>query len=211
VQPTRKREITLTADQIDKMGNVAVFFAEHISELNKTKLLKLVYLTEELFVKKHATPFLGLPFHAWKFGPVQKELYVNLDPTLISENKHERSVLADYITVEQAINGTFLIRPLKTFDDGDFSDDEIATMSHIATTYKYHDGNQLIFITHKGTSLWYKTIIKEDGLWERFEKQLQSTSDVVLDFADLIENPEIKEFYYNQMEILRFSNSLKSA
>lgn len=208
---TRKREFALTSDQVEKLGNTAIFFAENINELNKTKLLKLVYLTEELFVKKHATPFLGLPFHAWKFGPVQKELYVNLDPSIISKTSEERpSMLADYITMEKGLNETYLIKPLKPFCDDNFSDDEISTLTHISQAYKYHDGKQLVFITHKGTSLWYKTVIKEDGLYEKFEKQLQSTSDIVLDFADLIERDEIKEFYYNQIDLLEYSNSLKA-
>ncbi len=68
MQLTRKRIETLTIDQIEKLGNTASFFAQNINGLNKTKLLKLVYLSEELFVKKHASPFLGLPFHAWKLG-----------------------------------------------------------------------------------------------------------------------------------------------
>jgi uncharacterized phage-associated protein len=206
----KRKQAVLAAHQIEKMGNVAVFFATHIYELNKTKLLKLVYLAEELFVKKHATPFLGLPFHAWKFGPVQKELYVNLDPESIANKTDENlSILSGYITMDNS-SGTYVIKPLKTFNDDNFSDDEVATLEHISSAYKYHDGNQLIFITHKGHSLWYKTVVKEAGLLERFEQQLQSTSDIILDFGDLFEDPSYKEMYYSQMDIFEFSNSLKS-
>ena len=206
----KKKVETLTIDQVEKLGNTAIFFAQNIYELNKTKLLKLVYLSEELFVKKHASPFLGLPFQAWQFGPVQKELYFNLDPNLINSDSDDRpSILADYIAMSKKANGNYIVKPRKNFSDDNFSDDEMSTISHIADTYKNHDAKQLVFITHKGTSLWYKTIIKENGLLERFEKKIQSTSDITLDFADLLESESAKEFYYSQLDLLEYSNSLK--
>ncbi len=199
----------LTLDQIEKLGNTALFFAHNIYELNKTKLLKLVYLCEEYFVKKYAAPFLGLPFQAWQFGPVQKELFVNLDPESILELNQKQSILSDYITVTLEGNNRYHIKPLKEFQDDNFSDDEISIMEHIAQTYKYHDANNLISITHKGTSLWYNTVIKEIGLMDRFEKKIQAVSDIKLDFADLLEGEPAKNYYYSQLEMLEFSNSLK--
>ena len=209
VQLQKRYSDTLTYNQVQKLGNTAVFFAKNILDLNKTKLLKLVYLCEELFVKKYASPFLGLPFYAWKFGPVQKELYINIDPSLISEEAPEHpSLLADYIATRKAGN-SYQVIALKEFNDDDFSDDEISIMNHIAQTYKNHGGSMLVSLTHKDTSLWYRTVIKEAGLLERFEKQIQSASDLTLDFADLLDDEDAKNFYYSQLEMLEFSNSLK--
>ncbi len=208
----KNKNSNISLDQINRMGNVAIFFAENTIELSKTKLLKLVYLAEELFVKKHASPFLGVPFNAWQLGPVQRELFTNLDVALInSTDGQNSSLLSEYITLELHPSNKYFIKKLKNFNDDEFSDDEISTLSHIANEYKYHEANHLIFITHKGSSLWYKTVIKEEGLLERFESKKQTVSDIVLDFADLIENEKIKEFYYNQLDLLEYTNSLKYA
>ena len=188
---------------------MAVYFAENTVGLTKTKLLKLVYLSEELFVKKHAFPFLGVPFHAWQFGPVQPELWANLDTTGDTNEPTNFSILSDYITLSQDFEGRYRIKGLKKFDDGEFSDDEISTLEHISDQYKFHDGRDLKFITHKGLSLWYKTVIKENGLLDRFESKKQTISNIVLDFADLFEDENIKQFYYGQMDLLEYTNLLK--
>ncbi len=208
----KQKNSVLSFDQINRMGNVAIYFAENTIELSKTKLLKLVYLAEELFVKKHASPFLGVPFTAWQFGPVQAELWANLDAAILnSTDEHNSSLLSDYIALEQHPSNKYFIKKLKEFNDDEFSDDEISTLSHIAAQYKYHEAGHLVSITHKGTSLWYKTVIKEDGLLERFESKKQTVSNLILDFADLIENEKIKEFYYNQLDLLEYTKSLKYA
>ena len=154
-------------------------------------------------------PFLGLSFHAWKFGPVQIELYANLDPTSLGINTDNNpSILSKFITLKEEGNN-FLIQSLRSFDDSNFSDDEIDTMENIAKTYQYHDAKQLVFITHKGSSLWYKTVLKENGLIDKFEKGLQSNSDLILDFSDQMQDENVKNFYYTQLELLEFSHSLK--
>jgi hypothetical protein len=47
-----------STDTINKTGNAIIYFALHINNLSKTKLLKLLYLVEEQSVKKYGTPFL---------------------------------------------------------------------------------------------------------------------------------------------------------
>jgi len=201
----------LSFEQIDKLGNTALYFAEHIYELNKTKLLKLVYFCEEFSVKKHASPFLGLPFNAWKFGPVQEELWISLDPELyFSRNTEERaSKLFEYIKIEPSGNNQYHIKPLKSFDDGQFSDQDMEIMELVAKEYKYHDAKQLVYLTHKPGTLWHKTVSKEVHLLEKFNQNLQSRSDLVLDFSDLLENEDARERYKAHVEVQDFWWSLK--
>lgn len=207
----RKINTNLSPDQINRMGQVAIFFAHNTYELTKTKLLKLVYLAEELFVKKHASPFLGVPFNAWQFGPVQKELWVNLDPTLINADGDSSGILSKYLTVTKDANNRYFIKSDCAFCDDEFSEDEIATLTHIAEEYKYHEAQHLVFITHKGSSLWYKSVIKVPGLMDQFERKEATVSDVILDFGELFENSDIKDFYYSQLDLLEYSKSLKYA
>lgn len=79
-----------TKDDIAKIGNTLVYFAERVPELSKTKLLKLVYLLEETTVRRCARPFLNLDFEVWKLGQVAKDLFVDLSST-------EQYMLKDYV------------------------------------------------------------------------------------------------------------------
>jgi uncharacterized phage-associated protein len=74
-----------TKDQLAKLGNAIIFLCDRIKPLSKTKLLKLIYLIEELSVKKHGVPFFNIRFDVWKLGPVSRDLYAEItsEPTLL--------------------------------------------------------------------------------------------------------------------------------
>ena len=42
-----KQYVQYREDQLEKLGNTAVYLSDHISDLSKTKLLKLLYLLDE--------------------------------------------------------------------------------------------------------------------------------------------------------------------
>lgn len=70
-----------TVSDKEKLGNVVVYIANHVPDLSKTKLLKLLYFMEEYSVKRFHTPFLGLPFEVWQAGPVVKDVFIDLSET----------------------------------------------------------------------------------------------------------------------------------
>ncbi|MBP6431602.1 MAG: DUF4065 domain-containing protein, partial [Ferruginibacter sp.] len=60
---------SFTTQQLNKLGNTLIYLANNVGELNKTKILKLLYLIEEKAIKKFGYPFFGFNFQLWKFGP----------------------------------------------------------------------------------------------------------------------------------------------
>ena len=46
--------IKFTNEQLEKIGHTVVYLAERIPELSKTKLLKLLYILDEISIKKSA-------------------------------------------------------------------------------------------------------------------------------------------------------------
>src|SRR5437762_1520053 len=77
-----------TKDQINKIGNAIIYLSEKITDLNKTKILKLLFLLEEACIKKYGHPFFGIDFQLWKHGPVVKDIFIDLSdesPTLLKE------------------------------------------------------------------------------------------------------------------------------
>src|SRR5690349_13795289 len=82
------RNKAFTRDQINKIGNAIIYLSQKIPDLNKTKILKLLFLIEEACIKKFGHPFFGIDFQLWKLGPVAKDIFIDLsDDTLTLLNE----------------------------------------------------------------------------------------------------------------------------
>lgn len=189
-----------TKDQLAKLGNAIIFLSDKIKPLSKTKLLKLIYLIEELSVRKLGVPFFDIRFDVWKLGPVSRDLY--------AEITSEPTLLQDYIITESR-NGGIFIKPKKDFSDDEFSDLEIKLLEDIAKVYKYYTADQLIELTHRKHSPWYTTA-KKNGLLEHFDNGLANTSDVEIDLSLLIEGDSQKlALFKGHKDFLDHSRRLK--
>lgn len=188
-----------THSQIEKIGNAIVYLATHIPEINKTKLLKLLYLIEEIAIKKYGFPFFNIRFDVWKFGPVSKDLYV--------EFSDSPDLLAKFIEIDKNTDATF-VQPIVDFDADEFSDNDMALLEYVVTTFKNKTANQLVNLTHRKHAPWYQTALKH-GLHERFALGQISTTDIEIDFSILFEDEKFKAFYLENKELLAFNNYLK--
>lgn len=64
----------LTNNQIDKIGHSIVYLGSKVSELSKTKLLKLLFLLEEKSIQDYGTPFFGVDFKIWQLNCEQNPI-----------------------------------------------------------------------------------------------------------------------------------------
>jgi uncharacterized phage-associated protein len=193
-----------TKNQIEKLGNALIFLCEKMlavgEKVSKTYLLKLVFIIEEISVKKYGIPFFDLRFDVWKLGPVSQDLFFELS--------EELNLLADYIVTE-AINNNTYITPKKKFSDDEFSDKEISLLEEISERFKYCTANELINFTHRRESPWYKTASK-NGVLELFESGKMITTNIEIKLSESIEHDEAKLALYNShKEFLAQSKSLK--
>ena len=95
-----------TVSDKEKLGNVVVYIANHVPDLSKTKLLKLLYCMEEYSVKRFHTPFLGLPFEVWQAGPVVKDVFIDLSETPVLLDGFVKKEVKDGNTYISAIKLT---------------------------------------------------------------------------------------------------------
>ena len=169
-----------TRNQIEKLGNSLIFLCEKIlatKELvSKTHLLKLVFIIEEVSVKKYGIPFFDLRFDVWKLGPVSKDLFVELS--------EEPELLADFIRREIRNNTTYIF-PKKTFSDDEFSDVELALLSQISERFLYCTSTELINVTHRKDSPWYKTAA-EHGVLDLLEEGKMTTTNIEINLSESI-------------------------
>lgn len=164
-----------TQDQRDKVANTIIYLANNISNLSKTKTLKLLYILDEISIKQSGLPFLNLEYKVWKFGPVAQEIYVELssEPSFLKGKiAHKNSHGHDYIT------------STADFCDDEFSENDIELMDRVIAQFGSMNTKELIDYTHRTTSLWYITA-KRNGVLQAIETETINTTDIAIDLSEL--------------------------
>jgi uncharacterized phage-associated protein len=179
--------IRFTDDQLSKIGNTIIYLSEKIPHLSKTKVLKLLYILDELSIKKSGIPFLNLQYKVWKFGPVSEELFIDLSS--------ETALLKDFISRSNDVD-SFII-PVSTFDDGEFSDNDIDLMDFVIESFGSKSAKDLISYTHRINSPWYNAA-KENSVLELLEAEKINNTEFIIDLAKLVEHDTRKKEIYNQ-------------
>ncbi len=189
-----------TKSQLEKVGNAIIYLSSRIPDLNKTKLLKLLYLLEHLSIDRYGFPCFNIRFEVWQFGPVVKDIYIDLSSDSVN-------MLNPYINIDKCDNTTF-IKPLKEFSDDEFSDNELQLLEYITKTFGNFSAKQLVKLTHNEHFPWYKTA-SQHGLIPHFESGQLNSTDIEVDFTYLFQDENKKEFYLENKELLSFSHNLK--
>lgn len=189
-----------TQEQLERLGNTILFLEQKINPLYKTKLLKLVYLLDELSVARNGIPFLGLSYKLWQAGPVNSDLYEELNQPYLLES---------FISLKQDDAGT-RIYGKKPFSDDEFSEMEVNLLNEIATRYKTTSAEKLVEITHRKSAPWY-IIAQENNLIDAFNERKVNTTDIPVDLTLLINKDEKKMAIYKEnLEVQNFAKFLRS-
>jgi uncharacterized phage-associated protein len=196
-----------TRNQVEKLGNTLIFLCQKFQAVgepvSKTLLLKLVFIIEEIAIKKFGIPFFDLRFDVWKLGPVSKDLFVELS------GDGEPELLSGYITKE-VVNSNILIKANKEFSDDEFNDKEIELLKEISDRFLYCTAKELINFTHRKDSIWYKTALKH-GVLDLLESGQMTTTDIEIPLEEIIQDEKEKlALYKSHKEFLQVSRSLKS-
>ena len=154
-----------------------------------------MYLLEETIAKKYQLPFLNLEFEVWQAGPVARDIFIDLSD--------EPIILKDYIKINTFENKRY-IQSKKEFSDDEFSDNELNLLDKLTQTVKNEPAYVLINFTHKKDSLWYNTASRHN-LLEMFEMGIKNSSNIELNFEEIIQNEPIKLSIYNHHKELESS------
>ena len=178
-----KRYTLLTENQIDKLGNTLIYLLDHCKDLSKTKLLKLIYILDEVSIKKSGIPFFNLDYKIWQYGPVSEELFIELSD--------QPSLLKNFI--KQNTKGE--IESYKSFDDGEFSDNDMELLDYVIDLFASKTATELVNYTHRQPTPWYKTADK-NGVLELLENGNITNTEILVDMADLVSHDARKRIIY---------------
>lgn len=184
--------IKFNQNQLEKIGNTVVYLSNNIPQLSKTKLLKLLYILDEISIKKSGIPFLNLKYKVWKFGPVSEELFIDLSS--------EPKLLENFIA-KNSEEGVNYITPIVEFNDDEFSDNDIELMNFVITKFGDKSAKDLISYTHRANSPWYNTA-KEKDVLDLLETEVINNTEYLIDMGQLIAHDERKsEIYSDYIEL----------
>lgn len=197
----------------DKIGTVVRHFAARIPHLSLTKLLKLLYITDETAMRETGTPITWLEYRVWKRGPVPAEIYQEIkhgEKFIIG--KHVVS-LDDFIRINRQ-DSTRRAGQEEVFIEAKGEDNlstlsayEIELLDKVIRKYGSMNAVELINFLHEEGSLWHKAV-QEHKLDTNFEL-FQNTSNCIIDFSDLIEDDELlKMAAQSAFESLSFHKTL---
>ena len=182
--------IRLSSTQIDKVGNAIVYLSNKIPSLSKTKALKLIYILDELSIKKSGIPYFNLKYKVWKFGPVSEEIFIDLSS--------ETTLLKKYIE-RSSEEGTTVINPISEFNDDEFSDNDIDLLDFVVERFGQQTAKDLVSYTHRKNSPWHNTA-SENSVLELLENEEINNTELLIDMGLLVNHDERKKMVYNDYQ-----------
>jgi uncharacterized phage-associated protein len=182
-----KMYIKLTDNQIDKVGNSIVYLSDKIGNLTKTQSLKLIYILDELSIKKSGIPFFNLKYKVWKFGPVSEELFIDMSS--------EITILKKYV-VKATEDGDNFLKPIVAFNDDEFSDNDMELLDYVIENFGDKTAKNLLKHTHRENSPWYITA-KENAVLDFLIKEEINNTEILIDMSILINHDERKKMIYS--------------
>lgn len=179
-----------SADQLSKIGNTVIYFSQNIEKLSKTKLLKLLYILDEIAIKRSGIPVLNLKFKIWKFGPVSEDIFIELSS--------EASLLKKYIKKNVDGENAYIL-PANEFNDEEFSQNDLDLMDFVIKEFGSKTAKELINYTHRPNSPWYNTA-KRNNVLELLQKEEINNTEFVIDMSELIQYDERKLSLYEDFK-----------
>lgn len=181
----------------EQIGNLLILLANRCRPLYHTKMMKLLFLIDQQSVIKRGVPLTWLEYKAWGLGPVSPDLFFSKNDGF---NK-----FSNYVYFEKKGDNSTLVKPLKDFDDLEFSDLDMEIIDEVLELHGQKTSKELIALTHKDDSLWKKTV-KKSGVKFSSENKI---SDAIINFLDIIDDDYKKSMYFSTLEILEMKYTLK--
>lgn len=128
---------------IERIAMIIAYFTEHINDLWKTKLNKLLFYSDFLNYKRSGYSISGIAYRAIPLGPVPAEydkLYVKL--------KDDEYTSVDFIEFNDGNFGE-AISSIRKFEEDHFSKTELKTLEDITKRFANFNTKQIVSISHK--------------------------------------------------------------
>lgn len=186
-----------------KNGMLLAYIANRVPDIHLRKLLKLVFLLDEAFIKERGYPLTWFNYYAWAKGPVAKEVYDIKNGSFAEYVTAHRATFPETEKPQWVVN---VKEPFSKWKMMDFSAAEINAIDTLLDKYADLSADELTALTHQPESLWSQ-IVEEYGLvFDEKHKQ----SDVEIPLTRLIQSDkDLMEVYEEAKWNMEFQNLLQ--
>lgn len=170
----------ITANQ-RKNGALLAYISNKLPGINLRKLLKIIYLIDERFMRLRGFPLTWFDYYVWIKGPVAPEVY---------DIKQSNKFFSDYVRAERSNDNRVIVYPLFPIDQnpespfGELSEYDRSIIDEELAKYGDKSADWLTDQTHLPDTLWSKA--KEDCNVEFKDGK----SDCKIDLTQLISDNE---------------------
>lgn len=161
-----------------KNGILLAYIANKIPNIRLRKLLKIVYLIDEYFMKMRGFPLTWFEYYAWAKGPVAPEVY-----------DIKNNAFAEFVSLKRDENNKCIINSVQPYEFliykemDEFSQSEISAIDKLLAEYKDKSADELSDLTHVPDSIWSKVVAQNHISFD-----IQKTSEYPVPLTMLFED-----------------------
>lgn len=170
-----------------KNGALLAYIANKIPNISMRKMLKIIYLIDERFMKLRGFPFTWLDYYVWEKGPVAPEIY---------SIKDNDNAFSEFVKTTRSEDDKLIIIPLMPLGDGhvssfgEISEYDLSVINEELEKYGDKSADFLTDQTHLPDALWTKTKSENHVEFDH------GKSDCRINLLDLIsDNDDLCEVY----------------
>ncbi len=157
----------------DKNGLLLAYLADNIPDMHLRKLLKIIYLMDEHFMKMRGFPLTWFDYFAWAKGPVAPEVY-----------DIKNGAFGDFVSYYRSENEKRIVNLVSDVSvrvRDSFSESEISEIDKLIETYRACSADELSDLTHMRDSIWSKVVADNQLVFNEDNK----TSDCQIKLEEL--------------------------
>lgn len=181
---------------------IAYLSSRGVRDLDKLKILKLLFLADKRHLLEIGRPILGDRYSCMDWGPVASQSY-NILRNVIDADPRKRAaenLFAEYFTIERSRDYPALVAK-KSPELDVFSDSEIAALDEVIAKYGHLSGTDLIKLTH------------DDPIWripDKTQRKPGSSVEIPFElFFEVNKAEDMLEFARGQQENRSFELALE--
>jgi uncharacterized phage-associated protein len=137
---------------LPKLKAIIKYFCQNTDPafLGKTKLMKLFYFLDFLYIKKYGISVTGEVYYHLDFGPIPTTIKNLVDS--VGDNP-ESAMLSDTIEIQchdgHDIHKVVCVKPFTKEDEEYFSETELGALQDICQRFNKHSTSQIVDCSHK--------------------------------------------------------------
>ena len=179
LQSKRIKNVSLgTSVNKNKNGLLLAYIADSIPNIHLRKLLKIIYLIDEHFMKMRGFPLTWFDYYAWAKGPVAPEVY--------DIKNGEFGEFVSYLRAGDEKRIVNLVPDVADHINYAFCLSEKIAIDELIETYKSCSADELSDLTHKEDSMWSKAVNDNQLVFDEKNK----TSNCRINFEEMFVYPD---------------------